>query len=90
MSCCGDTADGNFLAGCDACARSEFDSNRRWCTDSDRHCRSAQRNIGSGSPSRVTMNSKRNHIRCDEVDSSVVDTTMAATDWHPESTAEKV
>lgn len=90
MSCCGDTADGNFLAGCGACARSEFDSNRRWCTDSDRHCRSAQGNIGSGSPSRATMNSKRNRSRRDEVDSSVVDTTMAATDLHPESTAEKV
>lgn len=90
MPYCGDIADDNFLGGCDACARSELDSNRCWYTDSDRHCRSAQRNIGSGSPSRVTMNSKRNHIRYDEVDSLAGDTTMAATDSNLESAAEKV
>ena len=57
-SCCGDTVDDdNSPGGCDAYARSGFDSSRRWYTGSDTRCNSARRNIGSGSPSPVTLNS---------------------------------
>lgn len=70
--CCGGTGDGdNFPGGCDACERSGSDNNRRLCTGSGRHCKSARRNIGSGSPSPVTLNSKWNHTRRDEFGSSV-------------------
>lgn len=87
-SCCDDTAgDGSFLAGCGACERSGSDNNRRWCTGSGRRCRSARRNIGSGSPSRATLNSKRNHTRRDESGSWGADKRTAVAGWNLGSTA---